>query len=108
MKPTTFILQRTGAGTDNILASNRLKATGPGTTRNRHAQSFFPRALRLRIVEAGGDIIRANHGKPHAIRHKGRIDLVTETDLAVEAFLKERLNVLLPEADFLAEESASG
>ncbi len=62
----------------------------------------------LRIVEAGGDIIRANHGKPHAIRHKGRIDLVTETDLAVEAFLKERLNVLLPEADFLAEESASG
>ena len=66
-----------------------------------------PLALQaLAIVEESGAIISANHAHPHTIRHKGRIDLVTETDIAVEAFLKERLAPLTPEAGFLAEESA--
>ena len=60
----------------------------------------------LAIVEESGAIINANHAHPHTIRHKGRIDLVTETDIAVEAFLKERLATLAPQAGFLAEESA--
>ena len=40
------------------------------------------------------------------MRHKGRIDLVTQTDLAVEAFLKEKLANLVPGATFMAEESS--
>lgn len=60
----------------------------------------------LAVVQESGSLLRAGFERPHAIRHKGRIDLVTETDLAVEAFLKEKLAPLLPEAGFLAEESA--
>lgn len=63
-------------------------------------------AAALAIVEEGGAIMKANHEQPHTIRRKGRIDLVTETDFAIEAFLKERLAALTPEAAFLAEESA--
>lgn len=58
-------------------------------------------------VTAAGSIIRDHWTKPKAIRHKGRIDLVTATDLAVEEDLKARLNQLLPEAGFLAEETDS-
>lgn len=60
------------------------------------------------IVEQAGNIIRENFGTPGEIRHKGSIDLVTETDLAVEKFLKEKLGNLLPDSDFLAEETAAG
>lgn len=58
------------------------------------------------IVREAGELVRSHWTKPRHIEHKGRIDLVTETDKAVEALLKERLAELLPEADFLAEESA--
>ncbi len=61
----------------------------------------------LAVVEESGSIITANHALPHTVRHKGRIDLVTETDLAVESFLKERLAALTPGVAFLAEESAA-
>ncbi len=54
-----------------------------------------------------GEIMLADRKRPGRVMFKGRIDLVTETDLAVETFLKEELGRLLPEADFLAEESAS-
>ena len=70
-------------------------------------EQLSPLALQaLAVVEESGAIISANHAHPHTIRHKGRIDLVTETDIAVEAFLKERLATLAPQAGFLAEESA--
>lgn len=59
------------------------------------------------IVRRSGAIIRAHWPRPRRVRHKGSIDLVTETDLAVEAFLKEKLAVLLPEASFMAEESSA-
>ncbi len=59
------------------------------------------------VVRESGDIIRTAHGKPRTIRRKGPIDLVTETDPAVEIFLKNRLAALVPEAAFLAEESAT-
>ena len=57
------------------------------------------------VVRESGDIIRRQWEKTHAVRHKGSIDLVTETDVAVEAFLKERLGELLPQAEFLAEDA---
>ncbi|MCM0754375.1 inositol monophosphatase [Desulfovibrio aminophilus] len=58
-------------------------------------------------VREAGAIITANFGHPGEVRRKGRIDLVTSTDLAVEALLKERLAAILPGSDFLAEESSS-
>lgn len=60
----------------------------------------------LQIVSQAGDIVRDNNTKPRNIKHKGRIDLVTETDVAVEDFLKKHLAPLVPGATFLAEESA--
>ena len=60
----------------------------------------------MEIVRQSGDIIREHWAKPSNVRHKGRIDLVTQTDLAVEAFLKEKLVDLVPGAAFMAEESS--
>ena len=60
----------------------------------------------LEIVRKSGDIVREHWAKPSNVRHKGRIDLVTQTDLAVEAFLKEKLADLVPGAAFMAEESS--
>lgn len=57
------------------------------------------------VLEAG-KIIKENSRKPKNIKHKGRIDLVTETDLAVEQFLKEKLSKILPGSSFLAEETS--
>ena len=59
------------------------------------------------IVRKAGTIVVENAAKSKTITHKGRIDLVTETDLAVEEMLKKALALLVPEADFLAEETAS-
>lgn len=61
----------------------------------------------VRLVRESGDMIRERWAAPSRIRHKGAIDLVTDTDLAVEAFLKEGLARILPGADFLAEESSA-
>lgn len=58
------------------------------------------------IARQAGEIVVKNSSKSRTIKHKGRIDLVTETDLAVEEMLKQSLASLLPEADFLAEETA--
>ena len=48
------------------------------------------------IVLQSGEIIREHWELPSNVRHKGSIDLVTQTDLAVEAFLKEKLADLVP------------
>ncbi|MFP4315001.1 MAG: inositol monophosphatase family protein [Desulfovibrionales bacterium] len=61
----------------------------------------------LEAVALSGRIIQDDWEKPRTIRHKGRIDLVTQTDLDVEADLKSRLSAIVPDADFLAEETAS-
>ena len=60
----------------------------------------------LGAVNHAGEIVREAATKAKKIIHKGRIDLVTETDMAVEAMLKEELAKLLPGSDFLAEETA--
>lgn len=58
------------------------------------------------IVRESGTIIRRQWQEDRQIRHKGCVDLVTQTDVAVEAFLKERLARLTPGVGFLAEESS--
>ncbi|WP_461209429.1 inositol monophosphatase family protein [Desulfocurvus sp. DL9XJH121] len=65
-------------------------------------------ARTLAAVAVASDLVREAAARPRDVHFKGRIDLVTDTDLAVEALLKERLGEILPEADFLAEESADG
>lgn len=62
----------------------------------------------LAAVRAAGERIRQGIGAIKSVRFKGPIDLVTETDEAVEAALRESLGRILPEADFYGEESASG
>ncbi|MFP4266236.1 MAG: inositol monophosphatase family protein [Desulfonatronovibrionaceae bacterium] len=62
----------------------------------------------ISITEQAGEIIREKWGEDRNIRKKGRIDLVTDTDTLCEEFLKEKLGAVLPQADFLAEESAGG
>ncbi|MFP4213838.1 MAG: inositol monophosphatase family protein [Desulfohalobiaceae bacterium] len=57
-------------------------------------------------VLQAGSIILDHWQKQGQLRHKGRIDLVTDTDLAVEEHLKKGLGSILPEAGFLAEESS--
>lgn len=59
-----------------------------------------------RIAHKAGDIVVEASTRAKKVVHKGRVDLVTETDLAVEDMLKEELAALLPGSDFLAEETA--
>lgn len=59
------------------------------------------------VVRRAGQIIAESWNNSHAVIHKGVTDLVTETDKAVEDFLKRELAELLPEAAFIGEESAS-
>jgi len=54
----------------------------------------------------GGSIIRSLYNKPHKIKKKGEIDLVTEADLASEAAIIASLEESFPGVPFLAEESA--
>ena len=56
------------------------------------------------VIEAG-EIILEHWPQSGEVRHKGRIDLVTDTDLAVEEKLKQGLKNILPQSHFLAEES---
>lgn len=58
------------------------------------------------IVGEAGEIIRDHAAKPRDIRYKGRIDLVTATDLAVEDFLRGKLADLVPGSSLLAEEGS--
>jgi len=57
-------------------------------------------------LNAGG-IIRGLYGKPHQIRHKGAIDIVTEADLASEKIIVELVSREFPEIAVMAEESKS-
>lgn len=59
------------------------------------------------VVRRAGDIIRDHWDRDKDVRKKGRIDLVTRTDTAVERFLVEELGRLLPDSRFLAEETAA-
>lgn len=56
--------------------------------------------------EAGG-IVRAQWDDLKQTVYKGRIDVLTQTDLAVEAYLRQSLPQILPGSTVLAEESHS-
>lgn len=60
-----------------------------------------------RAALTAGEIIRGLYGKPHQIRHKGVIDLVTEADLASEKAIIDLLGRELPNIAVMAEESSS-
>lgn len=59
----------------------------------------------LDCMRAAGEVIRAQWRDAKDIAYKGQIDLVTQTDLAVEKLLVERLPELAPGSTVLAEES---
>ena len=57
------------------------------------------------VVRRAGEMVLSAHDIAAGTHEKtSAADLVTEYDLAVEAFLKERLGALLPEALFFGEE----
>ena len=58
------------------------------------------------VVNNAGRIVAANIDQAKEIRHKGRIDLVTEIDVKSEEYLKKHLSRVAPGAGFLAEESS--
>ena len=62
----------------------------------------------LPVVLEAGQLVRQDWASLHAAAHKGRTDLVTRTDAAVERFLKQKLAAMAPEAAFLGEESSAG
>ena len=64
------------------------------------------RKVERAVLEAGAIIVQ-DAQRPRDVRHKGRIDLVTQTDLRVEEKLKQDLKNILPEAIFLAEETSA-
>ncbi len=55
-----------------------------------------------------GNIIRELYAKPHTIKMKGDIDLVTEADIAAETAMVASLNEDTPGITIMAEESFSG
>lgn len=62
---------------------------------------------RQAMLDAGEILMEYWHA-PREIRRKGRIDLVTTADLAIEKNLRQSLARILPEASLFAEESVSG
>lgn len=58
------------------------------------------------VREAGEMMRRADHPGIH--QKPGHFNYVTETDVAIETFLQERLRALLPGSLFIGEESAGG
>ena len=59
----------------------------------------------LSVLDESDALFLSRWDRPRAVRHKGVRDLVTDTDLAIEAFLKDRLRDVVPGAAFMAEES---
>lgn len=71
---------------------------------------FDRKAVMEQLIAAtvkAGEMVKVAAVKHKKISHKGRVDLVTETDVAVEIMLKDELKGLIPESNFLAEESES-
>ncbi len=60
------------------------------------------------IARDAGAILRDRFGRPHDIRFKGEIDMVTEADRASEALIADRLRARYPDHQLLGEEGARG
>jgi len=61
----------------------------------------------LEIMNSAAAIVKEHDARPRSVTHKGRIDLLTATDPAVEAALTRDLAKLLPGSTFLAEEGSA-
>ena len=69
---------------------------------------FSERLCRLlAVLDESDAIFMRQWTRPRTVKRKGTRDLVTDTDLAVEAFLKEHLRDVVPGASFMAEESVT-
>jgi len=67
----------------------------------------FERVCR-RVVAAAGARLKVAWGESKIIEHKGAIDIVTETDRAVEAFVTGELRAAFPDHLIVAEEASAG
>jgi myo-inositol-1(or 4)-monophosphatase len=65
----------------------------------------FERVARAAVDEASA-MLRATWREAKAVRHKGAVDIVTETDHAIEAAIVARLQHAFPEHWIIAEESS--
>jgi len=65
--------------------------------------------LKVAVVAAkqAGTVLLERYEKPHQIRHKGAIDIVTEADLASEELILDVLHHNMPGTKILSEESFS-
>jgi myo-inositol-1(or 4)-monophosphatase len=61
----------------------------------------------IKAARAAGQIIRQRFGSQLQVRHKGRIDLVTEVDLACEKELRQVISGDWPEHAILGEEGGA-
>ncbi len=58
------------------------------------------------LALGAGDILKKNFDKKHQVNFKGRIDLVTETDLKSERYIVSLINKKYPDHSILAEEGS--
>lgn len=65
-------------------------------------------AVARAAAAAAADHLRAAVRRPQRIAHKGAVDLVTDTDHAVEALVGERLRRAFPDHLLVAEEASAG
>jgi myo-inositol-1(or 4)-monophosphatase len=59
----------------------------------------------INAVQEAGARIRQDWAQPKEVTHKGRIDLVTQTDVRVENLLVSRLGAIIPGSTFWSEET---
>ncbi len=57
------------------------------------------------IVRSAGEIIKKSESDSVLVHEKGSANYVTEVDFAVQDYLMDRLGALLPDSNFISEES---
>ncbi|WP_281951639.1 inositol monophosphatase family protein [Nitrosophilus kaiyonis] len=60
------------------------------------------------IVKEAGEILKYGYFHKKKVNFKSEIDLVTEYDVKIEKFLKDRLSKIYPDYEIVAEESFKG
>lgn len=71
-----------------------------------HTETLHLLRVACATAVSAGSLIKQRYTQPHEIRKKGSINLVTETDLAVEAHIVATLGRDTPAIPVMAEESA--